>query len=303
MSVAFLTSRRALAVQAVMTAVISLTALALVGVPTSVLAIQAGGFLIGGLLAAALAWKGGALGPKLTIIVMVLAFGLVLMTLSEPGMEGVRRWLQIGPLTLQPAPLVLPFVAWALAGKPAGWPEAGLAAGVAALFAAQPDPSTSAALAAVLIGLLWVRRRATSAEIAAVVVALAGLAWAATRPDPLAPVDYVEGIVATAWAVQPVAGVAAVLALMLVPAPFLLRAWRERKAGALGALPLALAGLWTALVLAHLTGRFPAPAVGYGASFVIGWLASLGLLVGWKGPGGPDVAAWRITKRAAAPRA
>lgn len=296
MTLADLTSRRALAVQAILTAVTSLAALALVGVQTSVLIVQAGAFLIGGLLAAGLARKVGAPGPRWTTAVLILAFGLVLMTLSQPGLDGVRRWLPVGPLTIQPAPLVLPFVAWALASRPAGWPAGGLAIGLTALFAAQPDPSASAGLAVVLAAVLAVRRQATPAEIAALVIALAGLAWAATRPDPLVPVDHVERIVVAAWAAQPLAGVAAALALALIPAPFLLRAWRDRREGVVITLPLALAGLWTALVLAHLTGRFPAPAVGYGASFAVGWLASLGLVAGWTGPA-RTAAAWKIAPR------
>jgi hypothetical protein len=42
------------------------------------------------------------------------------------------------------------------------------------------------------------------------------------------------------------------------------------------AVAVALSGVWIGLVGAHLFGNYPAPVIGYGASLVIGWLASLG---------------------------
>ena len=270
-----LTSRSALAVQAVLTVAISLAVLSLVG--AQVLVVQTAAYGIGGLAALGLAATSGAPGPRVSVGVMCFVFVLVLVSLAGPGIEGVRRWVALGPVLLQPAPLVLPLIAWVLAVRPAGWPVAGLATGVALLFAAQPDPAASAALAAVIAAVVFTRRKATPAEIGALVLSVAAFAWAVTRPDPLAPVDHVERIVLAAWSAEPAAGIAAAVVLALVPAPFLIRAMR-RNTGVGPALVHALAALWTVLVLASLTQRFPAPAVGYGASFVIGWLVSLGLL-------------------------
>lgn len=288
-----LATRRALAVQAVATAAVSLAVLAMVGVPASVLAIQAAAFVVGGLLAICLAWEGTAPGSRTAVWVMWLAALLVLTTLSGPNLEGVRRWIQLGPLVLQPAPLVLPFVAWALTMKPAGWPIGGLTMG----FLAQPDPSALAAVAAVVAIIAVMYRRAKILEIGALSLALVGLIWLTFQPDVLTPVAHVEGIVAAAWGVHPAAGGMALIALMLVPAPFILRALAPAGEGeARRALTVALSGLWLVLVLANLTGRFPAPVVGYGSSFVVGWLVSLGLIAG---RGAAPVGAWRVEKRGA----
>lgn len=270
-----LTSRSALAVQAVLTVAVSLAVLSLVGAP--VLVVQTAAYGIGGLAALGLAATSGAPGPRVSVAVMCFVFALVLVSLAGPGIEGVRRWVAAGPVLLQPAPLVLPLIAWVLAVRPAGWAVAGLAAGIALLFAAQPDPAASAALTAVIAAVVFTRRKATPAEIGALILSVAAFAWAVTRPDPLAPVDHVERIVLAAWSAEPAAGIAAAVVLALVPAPFLIRAMRRNTGGG-PALVHALAALWTVLVLASLTQRFPAPAVGYGASFVIGWLVSLGLL-------------------------
>ena len=270
-----LTSRSALAVQAVLTVAVSLAVLSLIGAP--VLAVQTAAYGIGGMAALALAATSGAPGPRVSVGVMCFAFAMVLVSLAGPGIEGVRRWMAVGPVLLQPAPLVLPLIAWVLAVRPAGWPVAGLAAGVALLFAAQPDPAASAALAAVIAAVVFTRRRATPAEIGALILSIAAFAWAVTRPDPLAPVNHVERVVLAAWTAEPAAGIAAAVMLALVPAPFLIRALR-RSTGGGPALVHAMAALWVVLVLASVTQRFPAPAVGYGASFVIGWLISLGLL-------------------------
>lgn len=290
MNLAALTSRRALAGQAAATAAVGLAVLAMVGVPASVLVIQAAAFVVGGLLAICLALKGAAPGSRPAVWVMWLAALLVLTTLSGPNLEGVRRWIQIGPLVLQPAPLVLPFVAWALTMRPSGWPIGALTMG----FLAQPDPSALAAVAAVVAIIAVIYRRVKFLEMGALSLGLVGLIWLAFRPDPLAPVAHVEGVVAAAWAVHPGAGALTLIALLLVPAPFILRALASVSEKEMRALTFALSGLWLVLVLANLTGRFPAPVVGYGASFVVGWLVSLGLVAG---RGTATVRAWRVVKR------
>lgn len=295
MSLEILTTRRALAVQAVATAAVGLTVLKAVGALGAVWAIQAAAFGLGGLLALVLAWKAGPAGPRLSISLLGAAFVLILLTQADPGLEGVRRWFRVGPLVVQPAPLILPLVAWALAGRSANWTVAGLAGALAALFAAQPDPSAAGALAAISAGVILARRRANTPDLAVLLLSLAAFGWAATRPDPLAPVAHVEGIVAAAWSAHPAAGIGALIALVLVPAPFLLRARGPRGEGeARRALTFALSGLWLILVLANATGRFPAPVVGYGASFVVGWLVSLGMIAG---RGAASVRAWRVVKR------
>lgn len=295
MNLDILMTRRALAVQAVATAAVGLTVLKAVGALGAVWAIQAAAFGLGGLLALVLAWKAGPAGPRLSISLLGAAFVLILLTQADPGLEGVRRWFRVGPLVVQPAPLILPLVAWALAGRSANWTVAGLAGALAALFAAQPDPSAAGALAAISAGVILARRRANTPDLAVLLLSLAAFGWAATRPDPLAPVAHVEGIVAAAWSAHPAAGIGALIALVLVPAPFLLRARGPRGEGeARRALTFALSGLWLILVLANATGRFPAPVVGYGASFVVGWLVSLGMIAG---RGAAPVRAWRVVKR------
>lgn len=296
MKIEALTTPRAVAVQAVVTAVVSLTVLKAVGAPNSAVGMQAAAFGLGAVFAAGLMWKAGAAGPRLSIGLLGAAFVLMLLTQTDAGLEGVRRWFHAGSLTIQPAPLILPLVAWALAGRSANWTVAGLAGAVAALCAAQPDASAAGALAAISAGVILARRRANTSDLAVLILSLAAFVWAATRPDPLAPVAHVEGIVAAAGAVHPAAGAAALIGLVLVPAPFLLQAWRARGEGEVKrALTYALSGLWVVLVLANLTGRYPAPVVGYGASFVVGWLVSLGLVAGRSGP--PSVRVWRVEKR------
>lgn len=295
MNIEALTTRRALAVQAMAAAAISLAVLKVVGAPASAWTIQAAAFGLGAVLALLLAWRAGPAGARLSVWGLGAAFVLVLLTQADPGLEGVRRWFRVGPLVVQPAPLILPLLAWTLAARSANWTTAGLVCAVAALFAAQPDPSAAGALAAVMAGVIAARRRTSTPDLAILILSFAAFCWAATRPDPLAPVAHVEGIVGAAWAVNPAAGLAALIGLLLVPAAFLLQAWAARGEGeARRALTFALSGLWAVLVLANLTGRFPAPVVGYGASFVVGWLVSLGLVAG---RGTAPVRAWRVVKR------
>jgi hypothetical protein len=258
--------------QALVTAVAGLVAIALAGAPTSALVMQASALVVGALIAVGLAFNSWRPGPKGAAILVGVALALVFATLGDEG-AGVRRWIAAGPVVLQPASIFLPFVIWALAVARANWWAGALTGAFALVLAIQPDAASATALLLALAALTVVRGRVTAPDVTALLMALAATVWSWTRVDPLPAVAYVERVVPAAFAASPVAGIAAGLMLILLPSPFLLRAFGNgERAKAAG-----LAGLWIGLVAGNLFGNYPAPMVGYGASLVVGWLASLGL--------------------------
>lgn len=260
--------------QAVITATVGLVAIRLAGGPTPALIVQAGALAAGALIAVGLAFNPWRPGPKGAAVLIGVCLALLFATLGDAG-SGVHRWIAVGPVMLQPASIVLPFVVWALAVARTNWWAGALAGAFALGLAIQPDAASATALLLALIALAAVRGRVAAPDITALLMALAATVWSWTRVDPLPAVAHVERVVPEAFAANPVVGTAAGLMLILLPLPFALRA----IAGGQNALSAGLAGLWIGLVAGNLFGNYPAPVVGYGASLVVGWLVSLGLVL------------------------
>ena len=280
----------AVVAQAGVTAAVGLAAIHLAGGPTSAIIVQAGALVVGALIAVGLALNPWRPGPKGAAALIGATLALLFATLGDAG-SGVHRWVAVGPVVLQPASIVLPFVIWALAVARTNWWAGALTGAFALVLAIQPDAASATALLLALVALTVVRGRAAAPDVTALLMALAATVWSWTRVDLLPAVAHVERVVPEAFAANPVAGLAAGLMLVLLPLPFLLRTvgTGERAVSA------GLAGLWIGLVVGNLFGNYPAPVVGYGASLVIGWLASLGLCLSRARPA--PAPQWTIVSR------
>jgi hypothetical protein len=276
--------------QAVVTAGIGLIAIRTAGGPTSALMVQTGALVIGGLIAAGLALNPWRPGPKGAAVVIGLCLALVFATLGDGG-PGVHRWIALGPVMVQPASIVLPFVVWALATARANWWAGALAGAFALVLAVQPDAASATGLLLALLARGGMKRRLAAQDVTALLMAAMAAVWTWTRVDTLPAVAHVERVVPEAFAAHPLIGVAAGAALILSPLPFVLKAWK----GTDRVLAAGLAGLWIGLVAGNLCGNYPAPVVGYGASLAIGWLASLGLCLSRPRPA--PAPKWTISPR------
>jgi hypothetical protein len=140
----------------------------------------------------------------------------------------------------------------------------------------QPDASQATAFALALAVVLLHRGPPQTSEwIALAIVAVcAMLAW--FRPDPLAPVPHVEGIVSLAASFGTVWWIASLLALVLLPLPFILVARRRLE---LRAEALALAAYFGTACVAPFVGAFPVPILGYGLSPILGYFGALGWII------------------------
>jgi hypothetical protein len=209
--------------------------------------------------------------PPRTVALAALAVApaLALLALAAgPGIDGVHRWIGLGPLRLHAAMLGGPAFVVALARQP-GWLGAAAAAVLALALALQPDAGTALALTAATTALALGKRSAP--RLAALLAALGALAWCVAAPDPLAPVAFVEGVIPAMLAAPralPIAALALLGLALLAPAIL------GGRAG------LALAAWGVALVVASLLGAFPVPLLGYGAAPIIGYAAALGMMGG-----------------------
>lgn len=193
-------------------------------------------------------------------------------------LDGVKRWLPLGPFLVQPALILCPLIL-AIVGSREGrhWRAAVLLPLV--LIAMQPDAATSVALAVGIAVLMasasyrsqrgWSRRR-TIISAGALTLAIAGLLFAGIQTPP--PVAFVEGT----------AGIAAysgVPAMLLHLFALLLAIAALASRG--GPADLALAAYFAVAAIAALFWAFPMPIVGAGPSHLVGF----GLAIGWLAEG------------------
>lgn len=209
------------------------------------------------------------------------SFGLgALLLIAGLGQAstGASAWLRVGPLPVNLAWLLLPplLVGSCMrpqsAGKP--WALGGLLMAVGAL-ALQADALLLWLVAAVLAVRAWHHRSGTLALLALACSAMAahlGRAWQA--PEVLA---FVDQVVHRGFELNLATG----LALLLLQVLPLWPALRHRQARVHGL-------VWGLLVALSLPGWLPSPLVGFGGSFIVGYLLSLALLAGdtAEAPGG-----------------
>lgn len=207
----------------------------------------------------------------------VLTLAALAATLLAPGVEGVHRWVPLGPVRLHAAAVLLPPLLVAMQGLSQArgwWISTGVAVGVALVLLLQPDAAQATAFAAGCLVLLLPPAGRDPLRLAGMLLlpVLAGLAW--LRKDPLAPVPHVEGIVGLAAGLGAGWAVAAAVSLLVLPLPFFLAGRGAAKHAGLAL------GTYVAITLvAAFLGNFPVPVMGYGVSPIVGYLAGLGFLM------------------------
>lgn len=253
---------------------------AMSGVAPGLWARNLAAWVVGGLLAVALArWA----GPRAIAAAALLGPAGLAATLFNPGLEGVHRWIPVGPVTVNAALLLLPALVVATAVLSArawwGWLPAILALPVLAL---QPDASQATSFAMAVCVLAAARPSdpprvggAVRGLVAAAAVMVA--AWTWTRPDPLRPVPEVEEIILLAASHSPYLAAVGLLLLAAVAATPVLATRGRGLATAPGA-GLAVSALFAGWVIAPFLGAFPTPLIGVGLSPILGAWIGLGLL-------------------------
>ncbi|MET0405961.1 MAG: hypothetical protein ABW123_26315 [Cystobacter sp.] len=240
--------------------------------------------VLGGALAAWLAgrsWRHLVRGaPGLAAVVLALLAATFLFL----PLEGVHRWISLGPVRLNASVLTLPWALLALWGL-LHQARRGLALvfviGVQLLHDAQPDAGQAFAfLAGVLM--LWggARSLAWGWKVAGGGLAAMGAAGACARADPLEAVPHVERIVHLAADLGVPWLLAALAALGLLLLPLLQGAMRLHSAHRDAAwLAWALAAYFLGTLVVTEWGNYPVPVMGAGAGPVLGWYTALGILL------------------------
>lgn len=207
-------------------------------------------------------------GTRTELAFLALAPAGLATSFLSADLQGVHRWVDLGPLHLNVAQVLLPTAVVAIAARAGGWRWA-VAVAPMVLLVLQPDASQATALGGALAVVIAMSRGQSWAKAGGLLGLAAVIALAWSRPDPLAPVAEVEEIMRLAWAVTPLAAAAAWAAL----AGACLSLGGSRTPAA-----LALAAYAVLAAIMPLVGWFPVPLVGMTMSPIIGLWLGAGLL-------------------------
>lgn len=242
-----------------------LACMAAMGAPVRYLVINAAA------LGVALPWllfgrmPGGGNAPRALILGLLALLFLPLVT--GPHLNGIARWLPLGPFTLHAGALALPALAVLAAREQDYAPPILLAALLASSF--QPDAALGFAIVGAAVGLHDAMR---DWQVGGVVIVgfLASIMAALKGELPAQP--FVERVLVDAAMLQPL--LALVLFVALVAAFVLM----------LRAVPLsrdarfALAGSLFGFSLMAVLSNYPSVLIGYGAAPILGYGFALGLI-------------------------
>lgn len=212
-----------------------------------------------------------AIAPAFTLAAIIL---LATALWLGPSVEGVRRWIPLGPLQLHAGMLVIPGLAAVLMRQRETISLAATAL-CAVIIWQQPDFATALALFAGIAAASFGRKLVWAEQVMRLVATI-GLVLVAFQPDPLAEVRFVETAMGDGLALSPLLGIGLGLGLffaILLP-PWLLTRNRPEMIPAARAITGALAGF----AIAGLVAPFPQPLVGYGAAPIIGYGLALAVL-------------------------
>ena len=193
---------------------------------------------------------------------LVFASGTLLLlwltALFGKEIAGVRRWVELGPLSLHIGYLVLPLFVVMTSRLP-GKTAAALLFLAAIATTVQPDRAATYALAAAAAAIALQRKDRYA--VSALVVTLLATAFVPMLADPLQPVRFVEGVQRDALAREPALGALLVLATL---APLALL-----RSGGGHAFPLAM--FMVVAGYAAFIGAYPSILIGYGAAPILGF--------------------------------
>ncbi|WML38474.1 hypothetical protein RCG19_14745 [Neobacillus sp. OS1-2] len=207
---------------------------------------------------------------SLTIIILLL---LVLPFLFD-GLDGVHRWVSLGPIRFNVAVIFLPLLIiqlWRLSLKRPIFYTVGLTYIALITLLLHPDASQVTAFACATVVMIW--KNITTPMLKILHLALTAiiviLSWLFL--DDLAPVPFVEQIIFLVADMGTIWLILGVISLILLLLPFFL-------GGKKNVLSLSLGAYYLMMIIATFFGNFPMPIMGYGVSPIIGYSIAITLL-------------------------
>jgi hypothetical protein len=214
--------------------------------------------------------KNNASTNTTTLIVSVI---LLFLTFISSGIEGVHRWVSVGPIKFYVAVIVIPIIIielWKLLQMRNWCFSATITIVVSILLTLQPDASMLTAFAISMIMLLWnkINKNIFRSCIVVLLATLIIISWVFL--DGLPPVSYVENIVSLVANMGIIWLSLGVISLVILPLPFIFFPPKKYKL-----LSLSIGMYFIIVLISTLFGNFPVPLMGYGVSPIIGYFIAI----------------------------
>ena len=239
-----------------------LGALWLMGAPASFLLVNAGALALGLAVIAFLPQLDATKTERFAVVTLLVLLALPMLT--GPYVNGIARWLPLGPFILHAGMLAIPMLA-VIAARDEDYAAPILLAGIL-VAALQPDAASGLALTFAAVGLYNAKRDWKDGIVAGTGFFATLVMW--VRGElPAQP--FVERVLVDVAVVQPLAALALLACLV---ASFLL---------ILHALPAplaqrhALAGTLFGFSIAAVLSNYPSALIGYGAAPILGFAIAL----------------------------
>lgn len=200
------------------------------------------------------------------VYILILLVLLILPFLFN-DLDGVHRWLNLGPINLYIASIILPLLIillWQIASNKR---EPYIIVTLLILLF-QPDAGQLTAFAGVSVLLVWrsINNRLVIVLTTLVIALLVGFSWYFL--DDLAPVPFVEQIIFLVADMGNVWLIIGILSLIMLLLPFFLY-------GRENIISLSLGIYFSLTMMVTFPGHFPMPVMGFGISPIIGYFIAL----------------------------
>ncbi|PEL12340.1 FtsW/RodA/SpoVE family cell cycle protein [Bacillus sp. AFS017336] len=230
--------------------------------------------IVGGIISFLVLLRGPkTLKNKTNIIVITSIFILLLLTFFDGGLQGVHRWLAIGPVRINIAFVFFPLLIIHLSNlmkSKAIWITFSFILFFTLLLYLQPDASQLTAFTiAISISLLSVKKhKKTQVLLFIIFILLIVYSW--SHLDNLAPVSYVEDILSLVKDMGIGWLISAIISLIILLMPFFFIPPNNAKL-----LSFSLGTYLAICILSSFFGNFPVPIIGYGTSPFIGYFIAM----------------------------
>lgn len=235
------------------------------------------GLIIAMLLYYLISRKPKIIGNIFTIPISII---LLLLTFLDSGLEGVHRWVSIGPIRFYIASIVLPILImglWRILKTTNWWIPAIISIGVSLLLASQPDASQTTAFIIPMAIILFSKAKNNYFRYSVLGVLSLIIISTWIYLDNLPPVAYVEDIVKMVSEMGIVGLAFGITSLVILPLPFILFPPQNSKL-----LSICLGIYFIVVLISTLFGNFPVPLMGYGISPILGYFIAVSWLINTK---------------------
>lgn len=209
-----------------------------------------------------------------TVLISII---LLLLTFLDIGLDGVHRWISIGPIKFYIGSIVMPILIielWRILQTQNWWIPTIITIGVSVLLVLQPDASQTTAFLIPMLIILFSEANNNIYRYFAISVLplLIIVPWIFL--DNLSPVVYVEDILILVSNMGFLWLVLGIISLVILPLPFILVPQENFKL-----LSISLGIYFMLILISTILGNFPVPLMGYGISPIIGYFIAITWLI------------------------